>query len=49
MPPEIAVSNRRGQVVLDARLGLVAQGEYAFSIDGVAEVAGVHKSTIYRK
>jgi len=51
--PDSAVSHRRGQVVLDAildtTLGLVADRGYAFSIDEVAERAGVHKSTIYRK
>ncbi len=35
--------------ILDATLGLIAQRGYAFSIDEVAEAAGVHKSTIYRK
>jgi AcrR family transcriptional regulator len=53
MPPEGPVSHRRGQYVLDtildATLELVAQRGYAFSIDEVAEAAGVHKSTIYRK
>jgi len=48
-----AVSHRRGQVVLntilDTALGLIAERGYAFSIDEVAERAGVHKSTIYRK
>jgi AcrR family transcriptional regulator len=53
MPPEGPVSHRRGQYVLDtildATLRLIAQRGYAFSIDEVAEAAGVHKSTIYRK
>jgi len=51
--PDIVVSHRRGQVVLDtildATLDLIAERGYAFSIDEVAERSGVHKSTIYRK
>jgi AcrR family transcriptional regulator len=50
---EAAVSHRRGQFVLDtildATLGLIAERSDAFSIDEVADAAGVHKSTIYRK
>jgi AcrR family transcriptional regulator len=53
MSPEGSASHRRGQYVLDtildATLGFIAQRGYAFSIDEVATVAGVHKSTIYRK
>jgi AcrR family transcriptional regulator len=53
MAPEGPVSHRRGQYVLntilEATLGLIAERGYAFSIDEVAEAAGVHKSTIYRK
>jgi AcrR family transcriptional regulator len=53
MPSESPASHRRGQYVLDttldATLGLIARRGYAFSIDEVAEAAGVHKSTIYRK
>ena len=53
MPPNATVSHHRGQVVLDAildtTLTLIAERGYAFSIDEVAEAAGVHKSTIYRR
>lgn len=53
MPPERPASHRRGQYVLDtildATLTLIAERGYAFTIDEVAEAAGVHKSTIYRK
>jgi len=53
MSAEGSGPHRRGQYVLDtildATLGLIAQRGYAFSIDEVAEAAGVHKSTIYRK
>ncbi|HTY30675.1 TetR/AcrR family transcriptional regulator [Mycobacterium sp.] len=53
MPPDATVSHHRGQVVLDAildtTLTLIAERGYAFSIDEVAEAAGVHKSTIYRR
>lgn len=46
-------SHRRGQVVLDrvldTTLGLLAEHGYAFTVDDVAEQAGVHKTTIYRR
>ncbi len=52
MTPDTA-SHRRGQYVLDtildATLAMIADRGYAFSIDEVADAAGVHKSTIYRK
>jgi len=51
MPPDATVSHHRGQVVLDAifdtTLTLIAERGYAFSVDEIAETAGVHKSTIY--
>lgn len=51
MPAE--ASHRRGpaiaDMVLDATLGLLATRGYAFSIEEVAAVAGVHKTTIYRR
>jgi len=53
MSAEPAVSHRRGQVVLDAildaTLELLAERGYGFTIDDVAEAAGIHKSTIYRR
>jgi AcrR family transcriptional regulator len=46
-------SHRRGQVVLDrvldTALELLAERAYSFSVDEVAERAGVHKTTIYRR
>jgi AcrR family transcriptional regulator len=46
-------SHRRGQVVLDrvldTTLELLAERAYSFSVDEVAERAGVHKTTIYRR
>ena len=52
MPAE-ARTQRRGQAVLDAvldgTLSLIAQRGYAFSVDDVAALAGVHKTSIYRR
>lgn len=46
-------SHRRGQVVLDhvldTTLALLGEHGYAFNVDTVAEQAGVHKTTIYRR
>lgn len=46
-------SHRRGQVVLDqvldTTLEFLAEHGYVFSIDDIAEKAGVHKTTIYRR
>ena len=50
MPTE--PSHSRGPVVkarvLDATLRLIAERGYAFSVEEVATMAGVHKTTIYR-
>jgi AcrR family transcriptional regulator len=46
-------THRRGQVVLDrvldATLELLAEGAPGFGVDDVAERAGVHKTTVYRR
>lgn len=46
-------SHRRGQVVLDhvldTTLALLGEHGYDFNVDTVAERAGVHKTTIYRR
>ena len=46
-------SHRRGQAVLDrvldVTLGLLAEHGYAFTVDEVAEAAGVHKTSVYRR
>lgn len=48
-----AVSHRRGaavgQAVLDTALALLAERGYDFTVDDVAERAGVHKTTVYRR
>lgn len=48
-----AEPRRRGRVVeeaiLDATLAALAEQGYGFSVDEVAQVAGVHKTTIYRR
>jgi len=55
MPADSTLSDaphRRGTVVidriLDATLSLLATSGYAFSVEDVAQAAGVHKTTIYR-
>lgn len=46
-------THRRGRVVhdgvLDATLALIAERGYAFAVEDVAELAGVHKTTVYRR
>lgn len=49
----MTTSHRRGAAVeasaLDATLALLAERGYGFSVDDVAERAGVHKTTVYRR
>lgn len=51
--PDTTTGQRRGQkvldAVLDATLDALAEHGYGFSVDDVARVAGVHKTTVYRR
>lgn len=52
MVTDSTVSHRRGsavrEAVLDATLSAIGEHGYGFTIDEVAERAGVHKTTVYR-